>query len=91
MLVANIGGPDAVINLQENSGAKPLCCCPTDYRKFYGKVRLALWQFFYIRPFVELGFAIFTYAGVESAALLCSGIALLQVVWGFGGLFCFCK
>jgi hypothetical protein len=91
MLVANLGGPDAALRFQEKAGKKPLCCCPTDYRKLYGKVRTALLQFFVVRPFVELGFAIATYAGSEALALIFSAIALLQVIWGFGALFCFCK
>ena len=91
MLVANLGGPDSTLRFQEKAGKKPLCCCPTDYRKLYGKVRTALFQFFFVRPFVELGFAIATYAGSEALALIFSAIALLQVIWGFGALFCFCK
>lgn len=92
MIVENLGGGDCVIEEMKAADRPPCGCCKgTDHAKFYGRVRLALFQFLFIRPLVELGTAVSHYIGSQPLFLVCTFVAVVQFLCGFIFLVVFCK
>jgi len=84
MLIANLGGGNNA--LQELiSHNNPPCGCFTnvDYRGFYARVQIALYQFLFVRPLLELAAAIFSYMNYRVPSLLCTIGGTAQFLWGF--------
>lgn len=91
MLVANLGGPDAMLRVMTESEQPPPCGCPKNPPVFYKKVRFALYQFLVYRPIVQVATAVCIYAGKSQIGVLFAAISLVQFLYGFLSLLCFCK
>jgi len=56
LLVENLGGASKTVRLLEHQG-RPLlfsCCCPTEYARFYRRVKWALFHFLFTRTGVVI-------------------------------------
>lgn len=91
MLVANLGGIDATLQLMQSNDKAPICGCPKDPPVFYKKVRWALYQFLVYRPVVQVLLAVCIYAGQSQIGIIFSVISLVQFLYGFLSLLSFCK
>ena len=91
MTVSNLGGPDRVIKIMVEAGKAPLCCCPKDPLRFYKRVQFALFQFLVYRSIVTLIGAIFNFIEFKPGFIVCTALAVMMFLFGFGSLAFFCK
>jgi len=90
LIVSNLGGPLATIDLMRNSDRELFCgiCCPSDSAMFYDKATWAMFHVLVTRTIIHIFSAISFYAGTPTGLLAYGILNLISAAIIIHGVLC---